>query len=155
MYKFRIIKSLLMNAPVSLTMSFVAQLMNIILGHAPGFDVKNMALSFLFSYCVAFLISFFIPVDKWGFAFAGKMNARKGTWRFDVLVNLVVNTVFCIIMTAVMHCFAACWLGGLPLSTLPRGFMEMIGPVWMACFFVSLFTQRPAIVAAKKLCGIS
>ena len=32
------------------------------------------------------------------------------------------------------------------------GFLEMIGPVWVCCFFVSLFTQHPAISLAKKLC---
>ncbi len=98
-----------------------------------------------------FLDCFF--ADTWGFAFAEKCGAKKGTWTFDILVNLVVNTVFCVIMTAVMHWFTACLLGGLPLSTIPGGFVEMIGPVWISCFIVSLITQRPAIRAAKNICG--
>ena len=109
---------------------------------------------FLLSYFVAFLIAFFIPTDQWGFAFAEKCGAKKGTWAFDILVNLVVNTVFCVIMTAVMHWFTACLLGGLPLSSIPGGFIEMIGPVWISCFIVSLITQRPAVRLAKKICGI-
>ncbi len=143
---------MLMNLPVSLTMSFVAQAVNIVHGHMAGFDWGGMAVSFLFSYFIAFLIAFFLPTDKWGFAFAKKCGANEGTWTFDVLVNLVVNTVFCIIMTLVMHAFTACLLGGLPVSTIPGGFAEMIGPVWVCCFIVSLVTQRPAIRLAKKIC---
>lgn len=154
MNRFKIVKSLLMNLPVSLTMSFVAQLVNIQLGHMPHFDCGSMAVSFCFSYFIAFLIAFFLPADRWGFAFAEKCGARRGTWGFDILVNLVVNMVFCMIMTAVMHWFTACLLGGLPLSTIPGGFAEMIGPVWISCFIVSLLTQRPAIAAAKKICGM-
>ena len=154
MNRFKIIKSLLMNVSVSLTMSVVAQLVNIALGHAAGFSWRGMAISFLFSYFVAFWIAYFVPTDRWGFAFAEKCGAQCGTWRFDVLVNLVVNSVFCIIMTAVMHWFNACLLGGMPLSTLPMGFAQMILPVWITCFAVSLLTQRPALRMAKKLCGM-
>ena len=152
MNKLKIVKSLLMNLPVSLTMSFVAQWVNILHGHMQHFEWGSMAVSFCFSYFIAFLIAFFIPTDTWGFAFAEKCGAKKGTWAFDVLVNLVVNTIFCVIMTAVMHWFTACLLGGLPLSSIPGGFIEMIGPVWISCFIVSLITQRPAIRIAKRIC---
>ena len=152
MRRFKVVKSMLMNLPVSLTMSFVAQAVNIAHGHMPGFDWGSMAVSFLFSYCVAFLIAFFIPADQWGFRFAKKCGAREGTWAFDVLVNLVVNTVFCVIMTVIMHAFTACLLGGQPVSSIPGGFAEMICPVWICCFIASLLTQRPAIRLAKKIC---
>ena len=151
MNKFKVVKSMLMNLPVSLTMSFVAQAVNIHLGHMQHFEWGSMAISFLFSYAVAFLIAYLIPTDKWGITFAEKCGAKKGTWAFDILVNLVVNTVFCVIMTAVMHWFTACLLGGLPLRSIPGGFAEMIVPVWISCFIVSLITQRPAIRTAKKI----
>ena len=152
MNRFKIVKSLLMNLPVSLTMSFVAQLVNVLRGRMPGFDWGSMAVSFCFSYAVAFLIAILIPADQWGFAFAEKCGAKRGNRGFDILVNLVVNTVFCVLMTAVMHLFTACLLGGQPLSSLPGGFAEMIGPVWVACFVVSLLTQRPAVRLARRLC---
>ena len=38
MNKFKVIKSLLMNLPVSLTMSFVAQWVNILHGHMQHFE---------------------------------------------------------------------------------------------------------------------
>lgn len=152
MNRFRVIKSLLMNAPVSLTMSFVAQAMNIFLGHMQRFEWGSMAVSFCFSYAVAFLIAYFIPTDHLGFALAHRCGAREGTWTFDILVNLVVNTVFCVIMTAVMCWFTACLLGGAPLTMIPGGFAEMILPVWISCFCVSLLVQRPALRLTKKLC---
>ena len=154
MNRFRIVKSLLMNLPISLTMSFVAQWVNILHGHMQHFEWGSMAVSFCFSYFIAFLIAFFIPTDRWGIALAEKLGAAKGTWTFDILVNLVVNTVFCVIMTAVMHWFTACLLGGLPLRSIPGGFIEMIGPVWIACFIVSLLVQRPAMRLAKKICAM-
>lgn len=152
MNRFRVIKSLLMNAPISLTMSFVAQAVNILLGHMDRFEWGSMAVSFCFSFFIAFLIACFLPTDKLGFALANRMHARQGTWAFDIWVNLVVNTVFCVIMTVVMCWFTACLIGGAPLRVIPGGFAEMILPVWSCCFLVSLITQRPAIRLAKKLC---
>lgn len=152
MNRFRVIKSLLMNLPVSLTMSVVAQAMNIWLGHMQRFAWGSMGISFAFSYALAFLIAFFIPSERAGFALARSLGAGEGTWRFDMLVNLAVNTVFCVIMTAVMCWFTACLLGGAPLSVVPGGFAEMILPVWVACYVVSLLVQRPAIALAKRIC---
>jgi len=68
----------------------------------------------------------------------------------DILVNLLVNTFFCFVMTVFMTWFSLCVRGHAPIRAVPGGFLEMIGPVWVCCFFVSLFTQRPAISLAKK-----
>ena len=40
--------------------------------------------------------------------FAEACGAKKGTWKFDILVNLVVNTFFCIVMTVFMTWFSLC-----------------------------------------------
>ena len=61
MNKFKVIKSLLMNLPVSLTMSFVAQWVNILHGHMQHFEWGSIAISFCFSYFIAFLIAFLFP----------------------------------------------------------------------------------------------
>jgi len=153
MDRFKVVKSLLMNAPISITMSFVAQLMNILLGHMEHFEWGSMAISFCFSYLVAFFIAYFIPADRAGMALAGKCGAAPGSWKFDMLVNLVVNTVFSVIMTFVMGWFTACLLGGAPLIAAVQGFGQMIVPVWIACYIVSLLVQRPAMRLAHKICG--
>ena len=70
MNKFRLIKTMLMNAPVSLTMAVMAQVMSIILGHSSGLNIGEMALSFVVSYIFACLIGYFVPTDKWGMHFA-------------------------------------------------------------------------------------
>lgn len=134
-------------------MSFVAQLMNILLGHMEHFEWGSMLISFLFSYAVAFFIAYFIPADRAGFALAGRCGAEPGTWKFNMLVNLVVNTVFSVIMTLVMGWFTACLLGGAPLIAAVQGFGQMIVPVWIACYFVSLFVQRPSMALAHKIVG--
>ena len=154
MNKFKVVKTMLMNAPVSLTMAVVAQVMSLILGHISSLNIGEMALSFVVSYVFACVIGYLIPTDRWGMAFAGKCHAEKGTWKYDILVNLVVNTFFCIVMTVFMTWFSLCVRGRAPLRAVPGGFLEMILPVWICCFFVSLFTQRPAIRMAKKICGI-
>ena len=69
--------------------------------------------------------------------------------------NEVVNTFFCIVMTVFMTWFSLCVRSRAPLQAIPGGFIEMILPVWVCCFFVSLFTQRPAIGMAKKICGMA
>ena len=155
MNKFKLVKTMLMNAPVSLTMAVVAQVMSVILGHIPALNVGEMILSFIVSYAFACVIGYFIPTDKWGMRFAEACGAEKGSWRFDILVNLVVNTFFCIVMTVFMTWFSLCVRGNAPLRAVPGGFLEMIVPVWICCFFVSLFSQRPAISRAKQICGMA
>lgn len=64
MKKFKVIKTFLMNTPISLTMSVVAQVMNLILGHIPALNIGEMALSFVVSFLFAFVIGYFVPIDK-------------------------------------------------------------------------------------------
>ena len=155
MNRFKLVKTMLMNAPVSLTMAVVAQVMSLILGHISALNIGEMALSLVVSYLFACVIGYFIPTDQWGMAFARKCGARPGSRKFDILVNLVVNTFFCIVMTVFMTWFSLCVRGHAPLQAIPGGFIEMILPVWVCCFFVSLFTQRLAIGMAKKICGMA
>ena len=154
MKKFRFVKTLLMNAPVSLTMAVVAQVMSLILGHISALNIGEMALSFIVSYLFACMIGFLVPTDRWGMKFAEKCGAQPGSRKFDILVNLVVNTFFCIVMTVFMTWFSLCVRGHAPLRAVPGGFAEMILPVWICCFFVSLFTQKPALRTAKRICGM-
>ena len=151
MNQFRLVKTLLMNAPVSLTMAVVSQGMSMLLGHASSINIGEMALSFAVSYVFACVIGYFIPTDRWGMQFAEHCGAEKGTWKYDILVNLVINTFFCIVMTVFMTWFALCVRGGAPVRAVPGGFLEMIGPVWICCFIVSLISQRPAIHMARKI----
>ena len=155
MNRFKLVKTMLMNAPVSLTMAVVAQVMSLILGHISALNIGEMALSFVVSYLFACVIGYFIPTDRWGMAFAKKCGAKPGSVKFDILVNLVVNTFFCVVMTIFMTWFSLCVRGHAPLQAVPGGFLEMILPVWVCCFIVSFFTQRPAIGMAKKICGIA
>lgn len=153
MKNFKLVKTMLMNAPVSLTMAVVAQVMSLILGHISALNIGEMALSFVVSYIFACVIGYFIPTDQWGSRFAEKCGAEKGSRKFDILVNLVVNTFFCIVMTVFMTWFSLCVRGHAPLSAIPGGFLEMILPVWICCFIVSFYTQHPALRTAKKVCG--
>ncbi len=155
MNRFRLVKTLLMNAPVSLTMAVVAQVMSLVLGHIPALDIGEMALSFGVSYAFACVIGLLVPADRWGVAFARKCSALPGTRKFDILVNLVVNTFFCIVMTVFMTWFSLCVRWHAPLRAVPGGFAEMILPVWICCFAVSLCTQQPALKAAKRICGMA
>ncbi len=145
---------MLMNAPVSLTMAVVAQVMSLILGHINALDVGEMALSFMVSYLFACVIGYAIPTAEWGMTIAHRFNVKMGTVSFDLLVNLVVNTFFCIVMTIFMTWFSLCVRGHAPIQAVPAGFAEMIGPVWVCCFIVSFFTQQPALKTAKYLCGL-
>ena len=154
MKNFKLVKTMLMNAPVSLTMAIVAQVMSLILGHIPALNIGEIALSFLVSYVFACMIGYLAPTDQWGMQIAKKCGAQPGRLKFDVLVNLVVNTFFCIVMTIFMTWFSLCVRGNAPIQAVPGGFLEMIGPVWICCFFVSFFTQKPMIRKAKEICGM-
>ena len=78
MNRFKVIKSLLMNLPVSLTMSFVAQWVNILHGHMQHFEWGSIAISFCFSYFIAFLIAFFYSRGHLGLCFRRKVRRQKG-----------------------------------------------------------------------------
>ncbi len=154
MKKFRVIKTLLMNLPTSVAMAVVTQVMSLILGHIPALDLGEMVLSFFVSFAIAFVIGYFIPMDRWGLQFAQKCGAKMGSLKFDLLVTLIVNTVFCILMTLAMTWFALCFRQHAPIQAVPGGFAEMIGPVWICCYLVSFFAQHPALRLTKKLSGV-
>ena len=50
MRKFRCIKTVLMNAPMSLVMAVAAQVINLMLGHISKLDIAQMLLSFVVSF---------------------------------------------------------------------------------------------------------
>ena len=142
MNRARLVRTMRMNAPVSLTMAVVAQVMSLLLGHISALNFREMLLSFAVSYVFACVIGYFIPTGRWGMRFAEKCGAKPGGWKYDILVNLVVNTFFCIMMTVFMTWFSLCVRGHAPLRAVPGGFLEMIGPVWVCCFVVSFFTAK-------------
>ena len=57
MNRFKIVKSMLMNLPVSLTMGFVAQAVNIHLGHMRHFVWGSIAISLCFSCFIVSLLT--------------------------------------------------------------------------------------------------
>lgn len=155
MRKFRCIKTVLVNAPMSLVMAVAAQVINLMLGHISKLDIAQMLLSFVVSFPLAFVIGYFLPLDELGMGLAKKCGAQMGTLKFDALTDLVVNTGFCVLMTLYMTWFFLCVLGHAPIQALPAGFMEMIVPVWLCCYVVSLIILRPSIRLAKRLSGMS
>lgn len=155
MNMFRLIKTILMNIPIALTMAVVTQVTNIILGHMSKLDIGEMALSFAVSYVFACIIGLLLPMEQWSMRFAEVCGAEKGTRKYGLLTGLAVNTLFCVVMTAFMTWFSLCVRRHAPISAVPGGFLEMIIPVWICCYVVSLLIQRPVIHLAERMSKMS
>lgn len=146
----QIVNALILNLPIAVVLCFVAQGLTIAQGQLPAFSWPMFFINFLVSYALAFVIAMTIPCVKWGFAFASK-RAKPGTFKFGALLNVVVNSVYAIILCFLMSVFNVVILGRAPFVAAIFGFLADIVPVWAACYVVSLIFAQPAEKLARSI----
>lgn len=87
--------ALIMDLPLSIVITLIA------IGLAHNFTLQMFVMNSIIAYILTFLINMFIPSPKWGFRFAVK-HAKPGTFKFGLLLNIIVAGVFVIILDIVM-----------------------------------------------------
>ena len=97
--KLTAVYALIMDLPLSLVITLVALALSNI--DAPGsLNGPNYIRMAIIAYVVTFFVNF-IHAERWGFAFAVK-HAKPGTFKFGLLLNLVVAGVFVVILDLIM-----------------------------------------------------
>jgi hypothetical protein len=97
--KLTAVYALIMDLPLSLVITLVALALSNI--DAPG---SLNGPNYIRMACIAYVVTFFvnfIHAERWGFAFASK-HAKPGTFKFGLLLNLVVAGVFVVILDLIM-----------------------------------------------------
>lgn len=87
--------ALIMDLPLSIVITLIA------IGLAHNFTLQMFVMNSIIAYILTFLINMFIPAPEWGFRFAVK-HAKPGTFKFGLLLNIIVAGVFVIILDIVM-----------------------------------------------------
>lgn len=146
----QIVDALILNLPIALTLCFVAQGLTIAQGQLAAFSWPMLLINFLVSYALAFVIAMTIPCVKWGLAFAAP-RAQPGTFKFGALINVVVNSVYAIILCFLMTVFNVVIMGHAPFIAAIFGFLTNVIPIWIACYIVSMIFVQPAERWARSI----
>ena len=133
--KLTAVYALIMDLPLSLVITLVAlALANI---DAPG---SLNGPNFIRMACIAYVVTFFVNflhAERWGFAVASKY-AKPGTFKFGLILNMVVAAVFCVILDLIMTAIG--------MANSPAGFQ--FGPYIASCLKGFIPCYIPTLIIA-------
>ena len=149
--KLTAVYALIMDLPLSLVITLVALALSNI--DAPG---SLNGPNYIRMACIAYVVTFFvnfIHAERWGFAFASK-HAKPGTFKFGLLLNLVVAGVFVVIldliMTAVgMAASPAGFQFGPYIAAVLKGFI----PCYLPTLIIAMFWNGVADKWSRAICN--
>ena len=134
--KLTAVYALIMDLPLSILITLISLLLA---GNLAAPMFIRMA---ILAYVITFFVNF-LPAPKWGFDFAIK-HSKPGTFKFGLLLNIVVAAVFVVILDLIMTAVAFWYLAAAPSRCI-------LFPFWVASFHVifrhwlsqSFGTDRP------------
>ena len=143
--KLTAVYALIMDLPLSIIITIIALALGGNLSAATFFP------SFLLAYVVTFFVNF-IHAERWGFAFAVK-HAKPGTFKFGLLLNLVVAGVFVVIldliMTAVGMIAGGSFAFGPYIAAVLKGFI----PCYVPTLIIAMFWNGVADKWSRAICN--
>ena len=114
--------------------SFLLFLYNI---DAPGsLNGPNYIRMAILAYIVTFFVNF-LHAERWGFAVAAK-HSQPGTFKFGLILNMVVAAVFCVILDLIMTAIG--------MANSPAGFQ--FGPYIASCLKGFIPCYIPTLIIA-------
>ena len=102
--KLTAVYALIMDLPLSILITLISLLLA---GNLAAPMFIRMA---ILDYVITFFVNF-LPAPKWGFDFAIK-HSKPGTFKFGLLLNIVVAAVFVVILDLIMTAVGALVFGG-------------------------------------------
>lgn len=155
----KLIKVLLTNIPIAICISLVASYIGI---SSAGLSQEAFMPAFLqawgmnsvFAYIISFFIGWFVPSEKWGFAFAASRGLKPTDGlKFGAALNLVVNTVYVVINALILTYVNAIVIQDQPLAVFPIAVGISFIPCWIVGYVVSLLWAVPAEKIARNAMG--
>lgn len=137
--KEEILNVIFINIPITLVLCMFAQLLTIWEGNAGGFSVSQFLLNIPIAYIAATLIGLGIPSVRWGVKFAESRGARSGGLAYALLMNIVVNTVYTLLLSIIMTFVNVFLIAHGPVFAVLAGIIINFIPLWIVCYIVSFF----------------
>ena len=153
----KLVKVRLTNIPIAVCISLVASYIGISSADVPEEAfmpafLSSFALNTGLAYLISFFIGWFIPAERWGFAFAGLFGLNPGSGLvFGLVLNIVVNSVYVVINALVLTYLNAIVMQGMPIQMFPVALFGSFLPCWVVGYVVSLAWARPAEGIARRL----
>ncbi|MDI9589683.1 MAG: hypothetical protein QM302_01305 [Acidobacteriota bacterium] len=158
----KIVKILLTNVPIALSISAVASYMGISQAVAQGALSQgafvpalagSVAMNFVFSYAISFIVGWFVPAERWGFSFAGACGVTPADGiKFGLLLNLVVNLVYVVVNDLILTYVNAIVMQRQPLSSYLPAVLGSFVPCYVVGYIVSFLWAQNAERIARSLC---
>lgn len=153
----KLVKVLLTNIPIAISISLVASYIGISSAglpeeaFMPAF-LSTTGINILLSYVISFFVGWFIPSEKWGFAFAGLFGLNPGSGiAFGLVLNIIVNTVYVVINALILTYVNAIVMQGMPLAMFPTALFGSFFQCWIVGYIVSFLWATRAEKIARNL----
>lgn len=149
----QIVNILLLNIPIAGILCWFAQMLSVWKGEIPAFSMSQFWLNIPIAYIAATVIGLSLPCAKWGAAFALKCGAKPDTLKFGLLLNVVVNTIYTLLLAIIMTFVNVYLLAGAPLIAVVFGVIGNLIPLWLICFVISFVCAPICQKLAMKITG--
>lgn len=156
--KTKLVKVLLTNIPIAVSISLVASYIGISSSGVPEEAfmpafLSTAGINIVMSYVISFFVGWFLPCEKWGFAFAGACGAKpQDGLKFGLLLNVVINTVYVFFNSVILTFVNANLMQGMPIAMFPMAWAGSIVQCWIVGFIVSFLWAQRAEAIARNIC---
>ena len=143
--KLTAVYALIMDLPLSILITLISLLLAGNLS-APVF-IRMAILAYVITFAVNFL-----PAPKWGFDFAIK-RSEPGTFKFGLLLNIVVAGVFVVILDLIMTAVGVLVFGG---GTFQAYLIAVAGgfiPCYIPTLIIAMLWNGPADKMSRAIVG--
>lgn len=152
----KLMKVLLTNILIAISISIVASYIGIKSANVPEEAfmpafLSTTGMNVVMSYIISFFVGWFIPAEKWGFAFAHACGAKPSDGlKFGAILNVVVNTVYVVINALILTYVNAIVMQGMPLAMFPLALFGSFFQCWIVGYVVSLLWAPKCEQIARK-----
>jgi hypothetical protein len=143
--KLTAVYALIMDLPLSIVITLISLILS---SNLSGPMFIRMA---ILAYVITFFVNF-LPAPKWGFDFAIK-HSQPGTFKFGLLLNLVVGGVFCVILDLVMTAVGVLIFGGGTFQTYIVAVLGGFIPCYIPTVIIAMLWNSVADKVSRSIVG--
>ncbi len=143
--KLTAVYALIMDLPLSILITLISL---VLAGTLSGAMFVRMAiLAYVITFCVNFL-----PAPKWGFDFAIK-HSKPGTFKFGLLLNIVVAGVFVVILDLIMTAVGVLIFGGGNFQAYIIAVLGGFIPCYVPTLIIAMLWNGPSDKISRAIVG--
>jgi len=143
--KLTAVYALIMDLPLSIVITIIALLL------AGNLSGKTFILNFFIAYVLTFFVNF-LHSERWGFAFASK-HSQPGTFKFGLLLNIVVAAVFVVILDLIMTFIGTVVFGGQDMGTYFKAVLGGFIPCYIPTLIIAMLWNPVADKLSRQICN--